>query len=99
MSMMLPAMIKEQLVTCFKYWHDGIQEAMTYQNDLYAYVRTYPSEDRLKAYSYACDITEQNLKSCITQSDGGYKVWVNLKSLGNRGDDGTETLKLFHAMS
>ncbi len=92
MSIMLPAIIQKSLVTCFKYWNNGVQEAISYQNEMYTYVRGYTEEKRLQAYAFACEMTEQNLKSCITYSDKGYEVWINLKSLANSGTEENSNL-------
>ncbi|MDJ1176592.1 hypothetical protein [Roseofilum capinflatum] len=99
MSVSLPSIIQEQFVKPFKYWNDGVQEAMSYQNEMYTYVRSYSQEKRLQAYGYACDMAEKNVRSCITCSEQGYKVWVNLKSLANQQVDEAQTLNLSPAFS
>jgi len=99
MSITLPSIIQENLVTCFKYWSNGVQDAMSYQNQMYACIRSYSKDKRLQAYSYACDMAEQNLKLCITYSENGYKVWVNLKSLADRQTHGDQDLTLSPAFS
>ncbi|MDJ1171362.1 hypothetical protein PMG71_18180 [Roseofilum sp. BLCC_M154] len=99
MSITLPSIIQEKLVTSFKYWDNGVQDAMSYQNEMYTYVRSYTEEKRLQAYGYACDMAERNIRSCITYSKDGYKVWVNLKSLANQQADGDQNLSLNPAFS
>ncbi|MBP0029469.1 hypothetical protein PN466_18265 [Roseofilum reptotaenium CS-1145] len=99
MSVSLPSIIQEQLVQPFKYWNNGVQDAMSYQNEMYTYVRSYSQENRLQAYSYACDMAEQNIKSCITCSEGGYKIWVNLKCVSNHQLETNQNLNFSPAFS
>lgn len=77
---MLPSVINENLVQLFKYWSEGVKEGMNHQGELYAHVRSYPSDARLQAYELGCEMAQKGMQICVTCSQSGYKVWMNMKS-------------------
>ncbi len=77
---MLPSIISEKSIQQFKYWAQGVQQGMRYGNQLYVLHRSYAISDRLSAYSLGCQLSEQRIKVCLTVSDHGYAVWVELRS-------------------
>ncbi|MBC6479584.1 MAG: hypothetical protein GDA56_19200 [Hormoscilla sp. GM7CHS1pb] len=77
---MLPSVINENIVQLFKYWSEGIKEGMNHKGELYAQVRSYPSDARLQAYELGCEMAHSGMDICLTCSQSGYKVWMNLKS-------------------
>lgn len=78
--MMIPSVIKEDLVTLFNYWNDGLQEGMALSGNLYACVRAYSTESRLDAYQLGCKLAEKGMQVCVTCSSSRYTVWMDLKS-------------------
>lgn len=81
MTMILSA-ISEDKVSIFKYWNnDGIQKGMNHKGQLYALVRSYPTEYKLDACELGCDLAAKGIEVCLTCSLTGYRVWMNLKSL------------------
>ncbi|MGK7903288.1 MAG: hypothetical protein AB4352_18145, partial [Hormoscilla sp.] len=62
------------------YWSEGIKEGMNHKGELYAHVRSYPSGARLQAYELGCEMAQKGMDICLTCSQSGYKVWMNMKS-------------------
>lgn len=85
---MSPSVLSEDLVRRFKYWNDGIQEGMNHNGELYALVRSYSLKARLQAYELGCSMSETGIDTCVTCSNSGYTVWMNLKSLALQSTDG-----------
>ena len=77
---MLPSVINENLVQLFKYWSEGVKEGMNHKGELYCHVRSYPSDARLQAYELGCEMAHSGMDICLTCSQSGYKVWMNMKS-------------------
>lgn len=77
---MLPLVINENIVQLFNYWNEGIKEGMNHKGELYAHVRSYPSDARLQAYELGCAMAQKGMQICVTCSQSGYKVWMNMKS-------------------
>ena len=78
--MMIPSVIREDLVNLFKYWNDGVRDGMNLSGELYAHVRSYANESRLEAYQLGCELAEKGMQVCLTCSSSRYAVWINLKS-------------------
>ncbi|NJO40705.1 MAG: hypothetical protein HC769_08445 [Cyanobacteria bacterium CRU_2_1] len=78
---MLPRVIDQRLVYLFKYWRNSIQIGMRYGNELYAFVRSYPSHDRLQAYSLGCELAATGMQTCVTCASWRYTVWISLRSI------------------
>lgn len=84
---MSPSVLSENLVRRFKYWNNGIQEGMNHNGELYALVRSYTLKARLEAYELGCSLSEKGIDTCVTCSNSGYAVWMNLKSLALQSTD------------
>ena len=78
---MISPILKENTVSVFSYWSDGIQQGMRYQGELYALLESFPCVERSQAYQKACHWCDRGLKICITRTESDYRVWVNLKHL------------------
>ena len=77
---MFPHVLDQRLVHLFKYWQDGIRTGMRHRSELYAFVRSYRSHERLQAYDLGCELAKENNQICITCSPQGYTIWVSLTS-------------------
>lgn len=79
---MISSAISEDQVSIFKYWNnDGIQEGMNHKGQLYALVRSYPTQEQLDACELGCDLAAKGMDVCLTCSRSRYGIWMNLKSL------------------
>lgn len=78
---MLPLVLNEKSVYLFKYWNQGIQQGMRYNNQFYRLSQTFTIEGRLTAYNLAGELSDNGIMACVTCSPQGYSVWVNLQSL------------------
>ncbi len=73
--------VDESFITRFNYWDQGIREGMTLSNDLYTCFQCFTSALRFKAYDVGYSFAEKGIAVCISVSDMGYCVWLNLRSL------------------
>lgn len=78
--MLFPSVIDEGLVHLFKYWDQGVLQGMRIGGELYTLLKSYPAEERLKAYSDAQEQIEAGESMCITASKSRYSVWLKLRS-------------------
>lgn len=77
--MIHPLVVREDLVHCFKYWKEEIQEGMHFKGDLYTQFRSFSTTNRLDAYGLAYEQIEQDKTVCVTVSETRYVVWVCLR--------------------
>lgn len=77
--MIHPLVVREDLVRCFSYWNERIQEGMHFKNDLYTYFQSFSTAHRLSAYGLAYEQIEQGNKVCITVSETRYVIWLCLR--------------------
>lgn len=87
-----PLVLDEGLVIPFKYWDEGIQSGIRYNNELYAHHQSFSPNERLKAYEVAYAQTEQGIRVCITVSKICYTVWLSLRSLSQENADSRKEL-------
>ncbi len=73
--------VDESCITRFNYWDQGICQGMTLRNDLYTCFQCFTSALRFKAYDVGYSFAEKGIIVCISVSDAGYCVWLNLRSL------------------
>ncbi|MBD2313283.1 hypothetical protein H6G20_16575 [Desertifilum sp. FACHB-1129] len=78
---MIPPILKENAVSPFCYWSNGIQQGMRYEGELYALMDCFDFSERSQAYHKACRLCDRGLKVCLTRSESHYRIWINLKSL------------------
>lgn len=78
--MALPLVVNESLIRRFKYWREGVQEGVMYNNELYTHFRSFSQTDRLKAYEIAFEQAKQGIAVCISASAEDYTVWLGLRS-------------------
>ncbi len=81
--MRTPSVIDESLIRPFKYWREGIHQGGIYNNEIYICLRSFSTEERLKAYETAFEHTDKNATVCISVSPQGYTVWLGLRSLNS----------------
>ncbi|WOD40185.1 hypothetical protein [Nodosilinea sp. E11] len=77
---MLPLIVVENLVSPFKFWHEGIHVGMLYRNDFYMILQKFDSVDRTQAHAKATEESNKGFKVCITVSKTHYTVWVEMRS-------------------
>jgi hypothetical protein len=76
----LPVIVVEDLISPFKFWHEGIHDGMLYRNDFYVSLCQFAPADRLQAHAKATQQSSQGFKVCVTVSQTHYTVWVELRS-------------------
>ncbi|MEB3355773.1 MAG: hypothetical protein VKK04_03445 [Synechococcales bacterium] len=79
--LMLPMLVDESLIRRFKYWHDGIRDAMIFRSQIYICCDSYPVTERVDAFEIAALFSSRKYPACITVSDAHYIVWRNVRSL------------------
>ncbi|WP_088889022.1 hypothetical protein [Leptolyngbya ohadii] len=77
----LPSIVSESLIRRFVYWDQQPQVGMHYGIELYTRLKSYPINQRLRAYDAAHSCADKNLNTCITVSSTEYTVWLSLRSL------------------
>lgn len=77
----LPSIVSESLICRFVYWAQQPQVGMHYGSELYTRLKSYPINQRTRAYDVAQNCANQNLNACITVSSTEYTVWLSLRSL------------------
>ena len=75
-----PIVVKESLVSRFRYWNESVQEGMYFNHDLYTYFRCFSAAHRLNAYAAAYDQIEQGNTVCLTASETHYIIWLCLRA-------------------
>ncbi|PSB27256.1 hypothetical protein [Stenomitos frigidus] len=96
--MTLPLVINESQVRPFKYWQEGIQQGIRYNNDLYAHFQSYSKTERLKAYDIASEQAQKGVSVCMTVSKTHYTIWLSLRSLSH-ATHGNQLLNKAKALS
>lgn len=77
--MIHPLVVREDLVNCFKYWDEEIQEGMSFKGELYTRFRSFSAANRLDAYGLAYEQIESDKTVCVTVSETRYVIWVCLR--------------------
>lgn len=75
--------ISETLIHCFTFvGPDGcLKQGMRSGDKLYSYVASFPAAYQNRAYALACGLAEYDQHVVLTDSDSGYNVWKELRSL------------------
>lgn len=76
-----PIVLNEHQVSCFKFWFgDAIYDGMSYRDELFRQLRTFPREKRDKVYSLGYALAERDVPAVITRSAESYVLWVSLRA-------------------
>nr|WP_290226537.1 hypothetical protein [Trichocoleus desertorum] len=80
---MSPLTISETLIHYFTFvGSDGcLRQGMRNGGQLYSYVASFPIACQNQAYALAYGLSEYHQQVVITDSDNGYNVWKELRSL------------------
>ncbi len=73
--------VDESCITRFNYWDQGICQGMRLNQELYTCFQCFTSALRFKAYDVGHAFVEKGIAVCISVSEMGYCVWLNLRSL------------------
>ncbi|OUC12502.1 MAG: hypothetical protein B0A82_21630 [Alkalinema sp. CACIAM 70d] len=77
----VPPLLTEALTTRFKFFHhQGVQEGLRYQDDLYGLI--YNIEDHYKRYAYPilCGLVSRQIAALLTISSQRWGLWVEMRS-------------------
>lgn len=78
-----PILVTEQLIQPFKFWEDGVQEGMTFKNELFRHYQDFNSQERYEAFELADSIANrQKIQVVITNHPQGYRLWFSLRCCG-----------------
>jgi hypothetical protein len=84
---MLPTIVAHDLVRCFSYWQEEIQQGMFYRGELYTLVKRFSADERLQAYQASMDLDEQGKALCMTVDASGYYLWKTLRLQSSQSSD------------
>lgn len=80
--MSLPTIVPESQITVFNFYRDNaIYEGMTFKGRLYKRVRLYASQERLRAFEQACDLSiSGDVIVTIKNHKGDYVLWIDVRA-------------------
>ena len=75
--------ISETLIHYFTFvGPDGcLRQGMRHEGNLYSYIASFPIAGSAQAYALAYGLSEHHQTVVITESDSGYNIWKELRSL------------------
>ncbi len=80
---MLPLIAPESLTCPFKFYFDGqIREGMTYHQEFYKLLKSFPGHQRDVAYEMGCYLSDQGDRVVITVAPDSscYQIWIDVRS-------------------
>lgn len=80
--MSLPTIVPASQTTVFNFYRDSaIYEGMNFKGRLYKRVRLYSSQERLKAFEQACDLSISGDVILTTKSEkDDYILWIDVRA-------------------